>query len=633
MSRSSAPISLWPAPFSFEPPSVILLLLCLCWAKVQAQEPPSTPEVESPKTAQVAVPIVEDDAPDSTSPPSSEEAATAPLDQKGFLRLWKESQLEDKLLRQKPPVDGSVKHAKYLVSFLGEPQRPTSILLKAVLELESFRPGWSSVNLSPVSLPIIDAETGAGFLALDEKGYRALLPDRGSYTFELSLFAPIAYKDGLPVAQINLPESPLTALEGTLPGRGWEFSENDQTGPISLKETEEGTEFSFSPAASSFSLSWENPTQNAANEPVLISEIESFTHILRDSIRTESSIHCTIPRAAIDQLQLTLDGEQEILSLSGEGISDWNLTKGDGAQLISITFDEPQSEAYQLELILEQAIPALPFAATIPEITVLGAIRQSGIFDILEDQEISTRVNLVSGLERLPAGFENAPHERFLGRYRYGKPGFQAQLQLEETVARVSAYSFTDLQILPQATRFDTEFQLEIEGRGLLENAITLPDGYQIEEVYGEHLRDHTIMGRRLTLSYSVPQLGPVNIQIRGIRERSSLGSLTLPQFAVDASDDYQATLEWEAAPSLTLSLASDSSSGFGPLPESFHLVSSADPITLQISERAPQVNVTVDSQIQLLHYETLVETTLSYQIQHRMPERLFLRVPEAWNS
>lgn len=636
-----------------------MMLPILISLAATAQEPASTPPApalppagvspaeSSPTSAQTpsapaSAPAKAAAAPDAPAPPkpapdpnaSTQPAPPAPpaLTAEEFLRLWEASDLEDRVLRQRPPVEGVIRSASYTATVLGQPNAPTGLGIEAVLEVQSFQKGWSVVPISSLPLPVINSETKNAFLTLRDEGYVVLLPEEGIYPVKLSLAFPVASLEGTPTADIKLPQSPVSSFTGSLPGTGWSVKTVRHLFPVRISPEGNNTTFSFSPGSlTSFQLQWEKAEEDKARETVIFAETEVLTQLRPDAVRSEAKLTFELQRAPVSSFRVSLSPDHELLSVSGEAIKSWKLQKEEKSQWLELWLSAPQRDRYELHLVLEQNVPQLPFPASLPVIRVEGALRQAGNFELVEEQDVTTTLNSLQNLTRQASTFHPAGHQRHLGRYRFLRGDYGASLKIAETTPQIGASAETLLHIGEVFSSFHTTIRLDIQDRAILQSIIVLPAGFELQKVDGDAVREYEMKGSRLSVSYRSPQLGAVQFELTGRKPRREGGAeeMELPHFTVENAIEYRGTVRLEVPPSIQVEVRNDASPmALRPAPASFEYLNTPSPSSLVVTRKAPQVEVVLATDIHFKHHETTILCSLDYQIRNRFPERLLLRVP-----
>lgn len=625
-----APSAAVSSPDASSPPKVLVSPAPAAISSTQAGSNPSQPG-QPPQ-----IPAPPPPPPDQGVPPAQPVTPTPPappaLTAQDFLRLWNETKLEDRVLRQRPPVEGVIRSATYTATLTGQPAAPTSMTVQATLQLQSFQKGWSVVPLSSQPLPVVKSETGNAFLTVKDQGYILLLPDEGTYQIQLSMTFPVDSVEGTPTAEIKLPHSPVSTFSGSLSGSGWSIKTTRNLLPVNVHAEGADTAFSLSPGAvTTFQLQWERPQDNKANEPVIFAESEIRSHIRPDAVKSDLKISLELPRAPVGSVRVSISSEHEVVSVAGDGVKTWKLEKEPKSQSLEVWFSTPRKNHCELTLALEQTVPQLPFSATLPVIRVERAFQEGGSIQIFEEQDVTTVLDALQNLARQASNFHPAPHQRDLGCYRFLRSEYGATLKMTETTPQISASADTLFHIDESYCSFSTALRLDVQGRSVLQSVVVPPAGFVVDKVSGEAVRSFEIKGSRLTVSFRTPQLGVVQLELTGKKPRREgvVEEQELPHFTIENALEYNGRIRLDFPPSIQVDVRNETSPmALRPSPKSFEYLNTPPTSPLVVTRKAPQVEVASTEELSFKHHETTIHCLLKYQIRNRFPDRLLLRIP-----
>lgn len=603
-------------------------------AEALAPKPPAPPPHSDP----AAPPAPVQPAPAEQVAPAPPPAPQLPvITAQDFLRLWNESNLEDKLLRQRPPAEGVVRSANYTATLAGQPGSPTGIMVQADLQLQSLQKGWSVVPISSQALPVVKSETGNAFLTVKDQGYLALLPDEGTYQIQLTLVFPVAMLEGTPTADIRLPQSPVATFHGTIPGLGWQLNTLRNTIPVRTFAEGADTKFTLSPGSfSSFQLQWEKPEDDKAREPVIFAESDIQTLLRPNAVSSEAKIAFQLPRAPVSSVKVSVSPEHEILSVAGEAVKTWKIQKQPKSQELEVWFATPRRERAELRLVLEQSLAQLPASASLPVLRIEGALRQGGRIEIVEEQDVTTTLDALQNLTRQASNFRASPSQRHLGSYRFLRNDYSATLKMIETTPQISANADTQFHIEDALCSFATNLRLDIQGRAILQAVVILPAGFELQKVEGDAVKSFEVKGSRLTIAFKSPVLGQVQMDLTGKKSRRDgiVEEQDLPHFTVENSVEFRGRIRLDYPPSIQVDTRNEASPmALRPAPKTFEYLNTLSPSSLVVTRKPPQVEVIAAEEVQFRHHETTIRCTLDYQVRNRFPDRLLLRIPASLAS
>lgn len=602
-------------------------------APAPAEALPPKPATPPPNPAPVPNPPPSQPLPAEQVAPAAPPPAQLPvITTQDFLRLWNESNLEEKLQRQRPPAEGVIRSATYKAAVTGQPGTPGGVTVQADLQIQNLQKGWSIVPLSSQPLPVVKSDTGKAFLTVKDQGYLVLLPEEGTYQIQLSLVFPVEMVEGTPTVEIRLPLSPLATFQGTIPGLGWQVKTARNALPVHSSAEGPDTKFTLTPGSlTSFQLQWEKPEDNKARVPVIFAETEIQTTLRSNGISSDAKIALQLPRAPVSSLKISVSPDYEIANVAGEAVKTYQIQKQPKSQEVEVWFASPRRDHAEIRLALEQNFAQLPVAASLPVIRIEGALRQGGRMQIVEEQDVTTTLDALQHLTRQASVFHAAPNQRDLGCYRFLRSDYSGTLKIAESTSQISANADTQFHIEDALCSFVSSLRLDVQGRAILQAVVILPSGFELQKVEGAAVKTYEAKGSRLTVSFKSPQLGNVQLDLTGRKPRREgvVEEQELPHFTVENAVEFRGRIRLDYPPSIQVDTRNEASPmALQPAPKTFEYLNTLSPSSLVVTRKAPQVEVVSTEEVQFRHHETSVRCVLDYQIRNRFPDRLLLRIP-----
>lgn len=463
-----------------------------------------------------------------------------------FLDMWNRLLEKKEAEKVKPPADGLLASAVFTGKVEGE-----VAVVEAVLQVESFKEGWAVLPLGAQELNVAKAETGKATLRRGEHGMEALLPEKGKYELKLQTFSRLQRGTGRQSLALALPKTPVSKLDLTIPGTGWEFTTEPATAFTSVPAPDgQGTVVSvFFGDRDRMTLSWQKAGGETKLTPLLFADLQAKCDLAPGALHTTMEVNYSILRAGVSEFELAVPLPHEVLAVRGENIKEWNVTApegGTGTQILKVSLHAPARDRFALSLELEAAVAQLPASLQAPPVEARGVLRQSGNIEVRAAAELDTTVKDVTGLAQQavaeapqPAGA--AAVKPLLGNWRFLKLPWTLTLAAKKAEPVVEVESFTDFQVMPDHLTFRADFAWTIKRAGIFETRLQLPAGWEGVEATGpdvegssEELTGEGAAARRtLTIRFKNRLEGRTTVQVSGRQVRAAAETeAAVPVFA-----------------------------------------------------------------------------------------------------
>jgi hypothetical protein len=395
-----------------------------------------------------------------------------------------------RLLEQKekekvnPPADGLLASAVFTGKVEGE-----VAVVDAVLQVESFKEGWAVLPLGGQELSVAKAETGKATLRRGEAGMEALLPEKGKYELKLQTYSRLQRSTGRQSLTLALPKTPVSKLDLTIPGDGWEFTTDPPTAFSSVPSPDgHGTVVSvFFGDRDRMTLSWQKVGGESKLTPLLFADTQAKCELAPGALHTSLAVKYSILRAGVGEFELTIPQPHQVLAVRGDNIKEWNMTD----QLLKVTLHAPARDQFALGLELEASLEQLPASLAAPQVEARGVLRQSGNIEIRSSTELDPEVKDITGLAQqavaaaAPDAAATPATTTLLGNWRFLKLPWTLTLSAKKAEPVLEVESFTDFRIGPDHLTFQTDFNWTIKRAGIFESRLRLPAGWDSVEATG----------------------------------------------------------------------------------------------------------------------------------------------------
>ncbi|RFC45033.1 MAG: hypothetical protein DVB23_002094 [Verrucomicrobia bacterium] len=562
-----------------------------------------------------------------------------------FLQMWTELQAgRTEKIEEEPPLGGVVKSAVYTATLKGEGDA-ASLVIQGKIEVESFRKGWATIGLGRGPLNILEAKTGESSLSLGDDGYELLVPRKGIYEIELTLLAPVRREEAGFFAKPSLPRSPVSRLVAVIPGQDWRFALDGNlpftTGPDGKDSR---IEFSFG-EMQEVALRWGRESADNRFTPLLFADTRLDCRVVTGALQTRADVHYRILRAGVDHFEIEVPSTHEVLLVEGANLKEWSLSGAGKTRRITVRLHAEVRDNYDLQVVLEKSLGALPGEADVPMVTLPDVARQSGVVELSAESDLEAGVKGVEGLTRQAVAAKEES-EGFRARYRFLKAPYAATLQIDRARPEVHAEIITAVRVQPETLEWQAAVSLEVSRAPVFEVEILLPAGFADCQVSGEDVEDFKVGGDRVTIRLA-RQTGRSSLRLEGSRKRATEDEpLVTPLLHVSGATSQVARVVLEVDPSLEPLteqpgdlLVVDPAVLQEELTEAglscraglgFRYAAGAKPGKLSLKARRPQVTASVSQLVRVEEETTVHRWWIDYEILFAGTNRLILRVPSA---
>ncbi|NNE92830.1 MAG: hypothetical protein HKN23_14395 [Verrucomicrobiales bacterium] len=592
-----------------------------------------------------------------------------------FLDLWNQINLQDKKKdEEKPPTDGVLASAQYTAAVEGDENQVLAI--DAVLTVESFKEkGWAVVPLLKAGMNIAEAETGEATLHLGKNGYELILPNKGQYEIKLKLYAKVNKSSGRHSVGINLPKAGVSKFEAIVPDTGWEFDIQPGAAYTTQDEPDGTTKLSFFFGETEhFDIGWQKQGEETKLTPLLFVETDLTAKVVPGALQTDAVLNYRILRAGVDSFEVTVPGGQEVLSVAGENIKEWDVSDMGDSQRLLVSLHSSAKQSYTLRISLEEALDALPTEFDVPRIAAENVVRQRGTVSVKNSNELELETVADEGLTQqsmagapVQGNVKIAPNANVqqmvmpagdglnaYGRFRFLTMPFTMTLSVKKAEPVVEVESWTRFVVEPDSANFIARFDYSVKRVGIFDTRIQIPAEFEGVEATGPNVEDfseETVDGNRfLNVKFNNRALGNFSVTVTGrmIRENAA-DDATVPVFSpqdverhegkigiqihtsLDPSTEDEGDLRQQDVNVLGVSKANNVGvPGSGALQIGFRYRAEAAPAVIGFTLKKPQVNGEVFTLVEVKEQLIRYQWTISYNVLYAGVDTFIISVPES---
>ena len=241
-------------------------------------------------------------------------------------------------------------------------------------------------------------------------------------------------------------------------------------------------------------MSWKKKIQLAeVIPPKLYSELNHLISIEDDVLKINSEINFNILHSEVDGVQLAIPDNINVLSVSGEGVGDWQESEQGNQRLLLVPFTYGKKGAVFIRVATETALSETGLANTFSGIRTLDTIRETGFIGIELNTSAEVLVAESEGLEKvavqkLPQTLINKSVKPLIMGFKYLKHPYNLLLDIKKhekigvPIATINSASVVTLFTEDGKVVHRLVYQVRNSAKQFLE--IQLPDNADVWSVF-----------------------------------------------------------------------------------------------------------------------------------------------------
>ncbi|MFC1565323.1 hypothetical protein ACFL4B_00020 [Candidatus Neomarinimicrobiota bacterium] len=355
---------------------------------------------------------------------------------------------------------------------------------------------YIKIPILPTNIAISEVKVNNGkALVISENGYHnVLLSKEGEYEVKVTFSVKSAPDKGPNKIDLAIQKIPITLLNLELPLKDIDV-EIPQAQLIQTDIRGNSTKISavISPGQA-ISVRWRKKVELAERiQPKLYSEINHLIAIEDDLIKVTSDIFYNILHSQVDAVQIVIPEELNILTVSGEGVGEWQESQKEGKKLLNIPFTYSQKGNVKITITTETSSTEAGLAIPFSSIRTVDTVRETGFIGI----ELNTSAEVIlaesEGLEKvaiqkLPQSLINKSVKPLIMGFKYLKHPFNMVLDVKKhekigvPVATINMANIVTLFTEDGKVVHRIAYQIRNSAKQLL--AVNLPDNADVWSVF-----------------------------------------------------------------------------------------------------------------------------------------------------
>jgi hypothetical protein len=350
----------------------------------------------------------------------------------------------------------------------------------------------------------------------------------GSYPLELAFDATVSKAEGW--NRVGFRVAP--AILQPIILRGLQSDTEFRFANAARPELEGDVFRSFLPPTGEVALEWTQAKPES--EGRLFFAVEAFGQVTISPglLRQTDLLEFRVMQGELEELTLVLEGEGEVTRVQGAPVLAWSIAPGDeaGQRRLSVKFNQPQKEAFALQVQTQTTLGTFPLAADTMKVVPEGATRFGGYVRIVNDGAVRLEVLESRGLsqispEQLPQTPAThsvlPPNAGQVFAYRFSGSDFDLRVQADNIIPELSVSEVLSYHLGDTELVIEGEFELDIREAPIRELTLRVPARFVVAALSASNLADHTLAPgdnpdeAALRLVYSQPVSGRQVLQLR----------------------------------------------------------------------------------------------------------------------
>ncbi len=405
-----------------------------------------------------------------------------------FRRLWDAAnKAEAKQPEPEPakaPIAAMITETENIAGINGD-----LIEVNATVRFDLLEPGWHRLPLQLQQAAITEASIGgqpAQILGDNQNGYVLLVgrkkddPVRG----ELTLKYAKSYdkSPGRNSVAFNVPQAPLSRWDFRVPDAGVkvDFLPMIAASELPAGEGSQETVFrAFAGSAPTVQIGWTPKSEGATGLEALANvQTQQRMFIEEGVVRNRVQLNYTISRAQLEKLAVEVPGDQKITGVADDNVRSWNISQGEGVQVINVELFEAAKATQKLLIEMEKFVPVTDtFDVSVPRVKVIGVGGHQGILAVDATPGLACEQKKTSGLIQIdPGELPQLLRIRAGGfAYRLSAPAYDLELVVEKEQPRIFARSQVHLSLDPNSESVTMYNAYRIERAGVFQLLYDIP--------------------------------------------------------------------------------------------------------------------------------------------------------------
>jgi hypothetical protein len=372
----------------------------------------------------------------------------------------------------------------------------SSVSFRLMGTARSEGPG-STVELLGGGAALADGISGDGWhVALRKKDdgwvYDLIAENGGEFPVNVAFEVPTARLGDWRTLAFEVPAGVVVPvlLEGL--GKGGEFDASQSVVPVFAENQWKG----YLPASGKATLAWREADKVADGSLFFSTTETTDVRVGSGLLRQMTVVDYRVLQGKLAELDLTLDGPGEVLSVSGGQVLGWDVREEAGKRRLSVKLSRPIEGSARLIIEAQAALGGFPVKAEAMRMSPVGTLRHSGWLRVANDGAVRIEVADGKGLIQLaPAQFPGGVDEKLrqVSVYRFPSSEYHYVVNASQVLPEVGLTEVTVYELAETDRRITADLELDIREAPLREWEFEIPADHAVAAVTGAEVADYVV--------------------------------------------------------------------------------------------------------------------------------------------
>jgi hypothetical protein len=331
-----------------------------------------------------------------------------------------------------PPARGAIPPFDHLITkaMYSGVMRTNSTDFTAVFNVHVLKKdAYVKVPILPRNIALADMKVGnEQALVVVENGYHSIvLPRAGEYVVTASYSVKSSLDRGPHKIDLAIQQTPITLLTLEMPLKDIDVEIPQAQQVLTSKRGDATVVSAVIGEGTAVSVRWRKTVAVADKvPPKLYSEVHHLISIQDDALKTNTAINYNILHSEVDAVRLVIPDNMNVLTVSGEGVGEWQETTQGDQRILLIPFTYGKKGAAMVSVTTETTSPESGITNAFSGIQTLDTVRETGFIGI----ELATSAEVIvtesDGLEtvvvqKLPRPLVNKSARPLIMGFKYLK--------------------------------------------------------------------------------------------------------------------------------------------------------------------------------------------------------------------
>jgi hypothetical protein len=361
-------------------------------------------------------------------------------------------------------------------------------------------------------------------VALRKKGkgwvYDLVAERGGEFPVDVSFEVPVSRKGDWRVLSFSLPAGVVVPVLVDGVGTDVEFDNSQAVLPALDANRWRG----FLPANGQGTMAWHTADKMADGTLFFSSTETSDVRVGSGLLRQMTVVDLRVLQGKITDLNLSLDGPGEVLSVEGDPVLGWTVREVDGKRRLEVKLNQPIEGSGRIVIEAQAALGGFPVKTEALRMSPIGALRHSGWLRVANDGAVRIEVADANGLiqlapEQFPGGVNEKLRQVFV--YRFPSAEYGYSVQANQVLPEVGLTEVTVYELAETDRRIIANLELDIREAPLREWEMEIPADHAVAAVTGAEVADYAVAGevkagkRTLKILFKQPVMNRQLVSVR----------------------------------------------------------------------------------------------------------------------